>query len=95
MMKVNNPTTKTENHIPTRTCVACRRKADKATLLRIVLADGRGTIDYAQKINSRAIYICKGVKCLNKATKNKNNNKYFTSEVVQELVSILEKECHE
>ena len=50
--------------MPTRTCVACRRKREKGELLRWVLEDGRARPDPAARLPGRGAYVCRDEKCL-------------------------------
>jgi predicted RNA-binding protein YlxR (DUF448 family) len=53
---------------PERTCVACRRKAEKSALVRVVrTADQRVSIDLGGKKPGRGAYLCSSVICLNRA----------------------------
>ncbi len=56
--------------MPTRSCVICRLKNEKANLLRIVSNKyDEAILDRTQKNNSRAIYICNNIECVEKAIK--------------------------
>ncbi len=62
---------------PTRTCILCKRKNKKSELLRIVSNEKREAVyDEKQKINARAIYLCKDVNCLNNCEKRILKNKF-------------------
>ncbi len=55
---------------PQRSCVACRKVADKKQLLRFVLApDGRVVVDYRQQLPGRGLYTCLSRQCLEQAVK--------------------------
>lgn len=55
---------------PTRTCIICRKKANKKELIRIVSnAEGNAVWDKAQNLNARGIYFCKDKNCLGKCEK--------------------------
>ena len=59
-----------------RSCIACRKKDLKYNLLRIVKDEKNNAIyDEKQKINSRAIYLCKNKKCIEIALKKLLKNK--------------------
>lgn len=45
-------------HIPVRTCVACRKKASKSDMIRVVLDDDEAKIDQKQKLSGRGAYVC-------------------------------------
>ena len=56
---------------PTRTCVACRNKSVKQTMVRVVrLPDNAGVvIDTTGKVDGRGAYLCAGETCINLAFK--------------------------
>ena len=60
---------------PTRSCILCRKRNNKDKLFRIVSKNFEAYLDNTQKINSRGIYICKDINCINKCLKKINNNK--------------------
>ncbi|MBI4286949.1 MAG: YlxR family protein [Chloroflexi bacterium] len=56
--------------VPERTCVACRRKDSKGSLLRLVrTATGEILIDKAGKQNGRGAYLCPFRNCWESAVK--------------------------
>lgn len=49
---------------PQRTCVACRRVADKADLIRLVRSPlGSAVVDYSGRIPGRGAYLCRVAGC--------------------------------
>lgn len=46
-------------HQPQRSCVVCRGKADKSSLVRLVISDGKLTTDPTQKLPGRGLYVHK------------------------------------
>lgn len=61
---------------PIRMCTICRKRQEKENYIRIVCDENNNTIyDKNQKINARAIYICKDKICINKAFDMINKNK--------------------
>ncbi|MEK6791581.1 MAG: YlxR family protein [Deltaproteobacteria bacterium] len=54
-----------------RTCVGCRRVADKAVLLRFVASDAALVPDPEGIMPGRGAYICRNTDCLNEAYKKK------------------------
>lgn len=49
---------------PQRTCVACRRVADKAELVRVVRsAEGDVLLDSARRSSGRGAYLCRAEAC--------------------------------
>lgn len=58
--------------IPVRQCVACRQKKEKYALARVVRTpEGEVLYDAKGKISGRGAYICKDIKCLEKAVKSR------------------------
>ena len=48
-----------KRRVPLRTCVVCGTKADKRSLLRLVVApDGKAYVDRSGKMNGRGTYVC-------------------------------------
>lgn len=54
-------------HRPQRTCVVCRRKQDKRSLTRLVIADARLQVDRTGKMQGRGAYLCSSPQCWQKA----------------------------
>jgi hypothetical protein len=50
--------------MPLRTCVACRRKREKAELLRWVVTGGTARPDPAARGPGRGAYVCRDERCL-------------------------------
>lgn len=84
-----------------RTCIACRNKDIKENLIRIVSDEsGNSVYDREQKLNSRAIYLCKNKKCLENIKKSIEKNKfkskvYINKESFVKLIDELEIEVGE
>jgi len=56
--------------IPERCCVACRKRSDKAGLIRLVKDhDGNAIIDIRQREDGRGAYICRNTECIETARK--------------------------
>lgn len=76
----------------TRTCIACRKKGDKYSFIRVVSESGEAIIDTDCKKNSRGMYICHDKKCLDKVLKSKNINKVIKNGInVDSLKDCLKK----
>jgi len=59
-------------HVPQRSCAACRQVRTKAELLRIVRTPlGEVCLDLTGKMAGRGAYLCRNVKCLDVALKQK------------------------
>ncbi|MBK0418296.1 YlxR family protein [Leucobacter sp. CSA1] len=50
-----------------RTCVACRRRASRADLLRVVLHEGRFIVDERAALPGRGAWVHPTAECLSKA----------------------------
>jgi predicted RNA-binding protein YlxR (DUF448 family) len=57
-------------HIPVRTCVVCREKAGKRTLVRIVRTEDGIQVDKTGKMNGRGAYLCDRTSCWEKAVQS-------------------------
>ncbi|MFV0437577.1 MAG: YlxR family protein [Desulfopila sp.] len=55
-----------ETSAPVRTCVACGRKTEKATLHRFVWRDGGPRRDEGQGGSGRGVYCCRDDHCLSR-----------------------------
>lgn len=59
-------------HVPQRSCAACRQVRTKAELIRIVRTPlGEVCLDLTGKMAGRGAYLCRNVECLNAALKQK------------------------
>ena len=52
---------------PIRTCVACRKRATRAELLRVVARDGRLLVDDRAVLPGRGAWVHETAKCMNLA----------------------------
>ncbi len=80
--------------VPQRSCLSCRRVADKDELLRFVLAPDRTLVpDLQAKLPGRGAYTCQKRSCLRAAAAKKQFARSFKGEVrcgtPDELVSIV------
>jgi len=53
-------------HVPERTCIACRRKAGKRDLVRLVCSGGAVEADLRGKKPGRGVYLCLSNECWDK-----------------------------
>jgi hypothetical protein len=53
--------------VPIRTCVVCREKAGKRTLVRIVRTEHGIMVDPGGKMNGRGAYLCERPECWERA----------------------------
>ena len=73
-----------------RMCVACRKRNNKNDLMRIVVDENSHAIlDENHKYNSRGIYICNDLECINKLKKMKDITKVIKLKVTKEEISKL------
>lgn len=68
---------------PLRKCVACQQMIDKKELFRIARFDNSYTID--DKGDGRGAYICKNIKCFEKASKSRGLERSFKSQIPKEI----------
>lgn len=78
-----------------RTCIACRAKKEKGELLRIVANNGVAVLDENKKANTRGIYICNNISCINKLLKAKDIKKCIKIDVSQDSIKELLKNLGE
>jgi len=78
--------------VPIRTCVACRTKGDKKSLVRVVrMPSGEIVVDPTGKMPGRGAYLCPSPGCLRRAVKEKRLSRALRAEVAEEAVRQLEK----
>jgi predicted RNA-binding protein YlxR (DUF448 family) len=61
--------------VPIRTCVVCREKAGKRTLVRIVRTEDSVQVDPSGKMNGRGAYLCDRDSCWQRALNSDVLNK--------------------
>jgi len=74
-MKKTQKKNKTHTHIPIRTCIFCRDRFEKHTLLRFVRKDKVIYFDKRYRLEGRGFYICQKEECLRKALDKKTFEK--------------------
>jgi hypothetical protein len=75
-------------HEPVRTCVACRREAPKAALIRIVRsAEGAAVVDATGHAHGRGAYLHPDPACLQAAQKRRQLERTLSASVPPELWS--------
>ena len=63
------------SHIPERTCIACRLKAEKKQFFKIVRNQKKQVLfDEFGKIDGRSIYLCKKFKCIDRVLHTKKGD---------------------
>lgn len=76
-------------HLPTRTCIGCGAKKDKAEFIRIVKNNNKIEIDKTGKNEGRGAYICDSIDCFNKAYKFKKIEKAFKMRIDDDIYERL------
>jgi uncharacterized protein len=56
---------------PVRTCLGCRQRAPRSSLLRIVARDGRAVVDAAARLPGRGAWLHPDRGCLDAAVKKR------------------------
>ena len=75
---------------PLRKCVGCSEKKKKKELIRIVKNKEQEVfIDETGKANGRGAYVCKDIKCFNKAIKSKAIYKALGKDLSEEAIESL------
>ena len=78
--------------VPLRKCVGCSESKPKKELIRIVKNKEQEVfIDETGKANGRGAYVCKDIKCLNKAIKSKAIYKALGKDLSEEAIESLRK----
>lgn len=78
-------------HIPVRKCICCGERFFKKDLIKIVLNDGKISLDTAQKLEGRGAYICKNPECRDTLIKKRCLNRAFKRQIdTSEYEQILE-----
>lgn len=76
--------------VPLRKCVGCSESKPKNELTRIVKNKEQEVfIDETGKANGRGAYVCKDIKCLNKAIKSKAIAKALGKDLSEEAIESL------
>lgn len=79
--------------IPLRQCVGCSERKPKGELLRVVRTpEGEIVLDKTGRKNGRGVYLCRGVKCFNKARKSGRISSHLECEIPDEIYAALEAE---
>lgn len=76
---------------PIRKCVACRVQKEKTEFLRVVKNKANEIlVDKNAKLDGRGAYICKDVKCLEKAIKTRAFARAFKMQFPEEVFTKIE-----
>ena len=85
-----------QKKIPMRQCMGCSEHFPKKELLRVVLTpEGEVLLDFTGKKSGRGAYICKSVKCLQRARKSKRIAGALKCEIPEAVYDRLEAELTE
>lgn len=78
---------------PMRQCVACREKKEKYALARVVRTpSGEVLYDAKGRTSGRGAYICKDIKCLEKAVKSRALARALECDVPDEAFAELRRQ---
>lgn len=81
--------------MPQRTCLGCRKKRNKADLIRIVrTSSGDVCVDPEMKMDGRGAYLCRDEKCLKHALKSKALSRALKAEIPEKVRERLNEEVH-
>ena len=75
---------------PERTCVACRTRHEKNSLIRIVKSDGMICIDKRMRMDGRGAYLCRSRECVLKAKKKGSLCRALKANISEEFYMDLE-----
>ena len=79
-----------------RTCSVCRKKANKAQLIRIVRnKDGNVSVDPSGKADGRGCYVCNDVNCIKRLQKSAALGRSFRCRVESAIYEKIEEELIE
>ncbi len=79
--------------IPMRQCMGCNEHKPKGELLRVVRSpENQVSLDFTSKKSGRGAYICRSVKCLQKARKSRRLDRILECEIPEEVYDAMEQE---
>ena len=79
--------------IPERQCLGCNEHRPKSELLRVVRSsEGEISLDFTGKKSGRGAYICRSLKCLQKARKSRRLDRILECEIPEEVYDAMEQE---
>ncbi len=82
-------TTRSNTHQPERTCIGCRSVRKKDDVIRIVAGPNGVLIDYREKLEGRAAYICPRYDCIEKGLKKESLSRALHKSIKQPEVSLF------
>ena len=78
-----------------RQCMGCNEHKPKAELLRVVRdPEGNTSLDFTGKKSGRGAYICREVKCLQKARKSHRLERVLECSISDEVYDAMEQELN-
>ena len=81
---------------PERQCLGCNAHFAKSALLRVVRSpEGEVSLDFTGKKSGRGAYICRSLKCLQKARKSQRIDKNLECAIPDEVYDRMERELTE
>ena len=79
--------------IPMRQCMGCNEHKPKLELLRVVRSpENEVSLDFTGKKSGRGAYICRSVKCLQRARKNRRLDRVLECEIPETVYDAMEQE---
>ena len=82
--------------IPQRQCLGCNEHKPKAELLRVVRdPEGNVSLDFTGKSSGRGAYICRSLKCLQRARRSQRIEKNLECAIPDEVYDRMERELAE
>ena len=79
--------------VPMRQCMGCNEHKPKQELLRVVRSpENQVSLDFTGKKSGRGAYICRSVKCLQKARKSRRLDRILECEIPEEVYDAMEQE---
>jgi len=77
-------------HVPERTCVACRSRGAKRSLIRLVRTpDGRVEVDLSGRLPGRGAYLCPSQACWEQAIRRRALNRALRVVLTAEEIARL------
>ena len=79
--------------IPVRQCMGCNEHKPKLELLRVVRSpEGETSLDFTGKKSGRGAYICKDVRCLQRARKSRRLERVLECSISESVYDAMEQE---
>ena len=79
-----------------RQCMGCNEHKPKAELLRVVRRPDRAvSLDFTGKKSGRGAYICREVKCLQRARKSRRLERVLECSIPDEVYDAMEQELND